>query len=388
MGLFFRGPTADHKAAGDQHFGRGQWLPALEAYRRACEKDPDNVGVLRRVGDVLVRLGRTPEAIETYRRVAGLYADGGFLVQAIAIYKILLRIDPGAEDVSRKLAQLYARRGIGGGGREEGRRPRTEIPLFSELDSDAFAEVLDRLVSRTLSMGEVLFRRGDPGDSIFIVVSGAVRVSRDGMTLEELSEGAFFGEGAFFSREPRSADVTAVAPAELLEIRREDTEALIERYPGVATALAGFYRRRVLDGVLAASPVFGLLPEADRKRLADALQVVHLAAGEVVVREGDRDRSLYVVKRGTFRVTTSAPGSREPAILGELGPGSLFGEVSLLGDTRRTATVTSREEGEVLRATHADLAPLLEARAELRAALEALRTERAADAIAKVLGRK
>jgi CRP-like cAMP-binding protein len=388
MGLIFRGTKADDKALGDQHFGRGQWLQALDAYRRVCEKDPDNVLVLRRVGDVLARLGRMGEAIEAYRRVAGLYADGGFLVQAIAIYKILLRIDPGAEDVSRKLSGLYAKRGMGVGAREEGRRPRVETPLFSELDSEAFAELLERLVSRTLGMGEALFRRGDPGDSIFVVVSGAVRVSREGMILAELSEGAFFGEGAFFSREARNADVTALAPTELLEIRREDTEALMDRYPGVATALAGFYRRRVLDGVLAASPLFGVLPEADRKRLADALQLVHVAPGDVIVREGDRDRSLYVVKRGCFVVTASVPGGREPAALDELGPGSLFGEVSLLGDTPRTATVTARGEGELLRASYEDLAPLLEARPEIREALERLRTERAADTIAKVLGRK
>jgi len=387
MGFLFRKDKKDDRALAEEHYAKGQWAPALDAYLRVVSRDPDNAKVLRRVADLQARVGQRAAAAATYRRVAEWYAHGGFLVQAIAIQKVLLRLDPTAEDVGRTLAELYAKRGIGPRAAEAERRPLPEIPLFSDLEPEAFAQVVEKLVPRSLGLGEVLFRSGDPGDSIFVVASGTVRVSRGDLVLAELGEGTFFGEGAFFSHEPRNADVTAVGPSELLEIRRQDTESLMARYPAVASALSSFYRRRVLDGVLAASPYFGTLPEAERKGLADRFRLVRVAAGEVVVREGAKDRSLYLVKRGRFVVTAGSPGVPEPLRLAELGPGTLFGEVALVSNAPRTATVAAVEEGEVLRAAEEDLQPVLAAHPALRQALERLRDERAAATIARILGK-
>ena len=388
MVFFRRRSRKDDKVAGDEFYTKGQWLQALEAYERVSERDPENVKVLRRVADLRVKLGRREKAVEAYRTVADLYARTGFLVQAISIYKILLRLDPSAEDLGQKLAELYAKRGIPAQAKGAERRPLPQIPLFSDLDPEEFAQVVDRLVPRSLTMGETLFRQGDPGDSIFIVTSAAVRVARGDLVLAELGEGSFFGEGAFFSGEPRNADVMALAPAELLEIRREDMEALMAKYPGVANAMNEFYRRRVLDGVLAVSPLFSRLPEVERKRVADRFRVVPVGSGEVVVEEGDTDRALFIIKRGRFDVMSSPPGGGEPVRLAELGPGSVFGEVALVSRTPRTATVSSLEEGEVLRAEGKDLDPLLELHPELRKALEKARDERAADTVAQFLGKK
>jgi cAMP-dependent protein kinase regulator len=383
----FRKDKKDDRAAAEEHYTRGQWSQALQAYLRLAAREPDNVKVLRRVADLQARAGRREDAAASYRKLAELYAHGGFLVQAIAIQKILLRLDPSAEDVGRALAELYGKRGLGPRPAEAGRRPLPEIPLFSDLDPEAFSRLVERLVPRTLALGEVLFRQGDPGDSIFVVTSGAVRVRRGDQVLAELGEGTFFGEGAFFSHEPRNAEVAAVVPTELLEIRREDTEDLLARFPGVASALLGFYKRRVLDGVLAASPLFGLLPEGERRLLADRFAMTRVAPGQVVVREGDADRALYLVKRGSFAVTARAPGGSEPVRLAELGPGTLFGEVALVSRAPRTATVTALAEGEVLRVAAEDLEPVLAARPELRRALERLRDERAAATISQLLGR-
>ncbi len=387
MGFLFRRDKKDEKAAAEEHFTRGQWSQALEAYLRLAAREPENVNVLRRVADLQARAGRRAEAAANYRKLADLYAHGGFLIQAIAIQKILLRLDPSADDVGKVLAGLYARRGMGSRESEAERRTLPEIPLLSDLDPGAFAQLVDRLVPRSLGMGETLFRQGDAGDSIFVITSGSVRVTRGDLTLAELGEGAFLGEAAFFSHETRNADVTAVAPSELLEIRRQDTEALMATYPGVGNALEAFYRKRVLEGVLAASPIFRLLPEGERRQLADLFRTVQVAAGEVLIREGDTDRSLYLVKRGLFTVTAHTPGARKPVHLAELGPGTLFGEVALLSRTPRTATVTAFQDGEVLRVPEEEIDLVLASHQPLRLALARLRDERAAATIAQVVGR-
>ncbi|MBI5016729.1 MAG: cyclic nucleotide-binding domain-containing protein [Deltaproteobacteria bacterium] len=385
--LFFHKAKKDDRAAGEELFLKGQWPQALASYEKVLVKDAENVQLLRRVADLRARVGQKSRAVDAYRKVAELYAGSGFLVQAIAIHKILLRLDPSAGDVGHKLADLYAQRGIPAQGTAEVRKGLPAIPLFSDLDPESFRQVLDHLVPRSLAMGETLFRQGEPGDSIFVVSSGSVRVSREGRVLAELGEGEFFGEAAFFSHEPRNADVSAVAPAELLEMRREDLEPLMARYPGVSNALGVFYRRRILDGVLAGSPLFGSLPETERKRIADLFELVRIAAGETVLREGDTDRALYLVKRGRLSVTTVSPANGGPLRLAELGPGQVFGEVSLVARAPRTATVTALEAGEVLRAEGSALDPFLEAHPSLREALELLLRERAEDTVAKVLGR-
>ncbi len=387
MALFFRRSKKDDKAVADACYTKGQWAQALKVYEKVLGREPDNLQVLRRVADLRARLGRNESAAEAYRDLADRYARGGFLMQAIAVYKILERIDPRSEEVGERLAELYAQRGIRPGRPGGPERTLPAIPLLSDLEPDAFRRVLERMQPRTLAIGEVLFRKGDPGDSIFVITSGTVRVVRDGVDLAELGEGAFFGEAAFFSGEPRNADVVAVTPAELLEIRRSDMEALMERYPGVAQALHAFYRRRVLDGILAASEVFRSLPEADRKALAERFRVVRVPAGEAVVREGDTDRALFLVKQGRFRVSAVPPGGKEEVVLAELGPGELFGEVALISDAPRTATVTAVEDAEVLRAEAEDLAPVMERFPQVREALRELRDRRAADTVSKVLGK-
>ncbi|MEW6487435.1 MAG: cyclic nucleotide-binding domain-containing protein, partial [Thermodesulfobacteriota bacterium] len=180
MVSLFRKDRKDDRAAAEEHYTRGQWSQALEAYLRIGAREPDNVKVLRRVADLQARAGRREDAAASYRKLAELYAHGGFLVQAIAIQKILLRLDPSAEDVGRALADLYGKRGLAPRPAEAGRGPLPEIPLFSDLDPEAFARLVEKLVPRTLGLGEVLFRQGDPGDSIFVVTSGAVRVGRGG----------------------------------------------------------------------------------------------------------------------------------------------------------------------------------------------------------------
>ncbi len=394
MGLFSRSGKKSSKATADEWFAKGQWAPALAGYEALAAEQPGDVKLLRRIADLRARLGRNAAAAEVYRQVADLYAAGGFLVQAIAIHKILLRLDPEAEDLGAKLAELYAKRGFTDttrapvGERAAEAAPLPEIPLFSDLEAEAFRQVVAKLVPVELGTGGVLFREGDPGESIFIVTSGAVRVSRGDLFLAELGEGTFFGEGAFFSHEPRGADVVASEPSELLEIRREDMEDLVLRYPGVADALSGFYRERVLDGVLASTPLFRNLDAGERKQVAGRFALEVVAEGTEVVREGEADRSLYLIKRGTFAVVMIPPGGGAPRELARLGPGEFFGEVAVVGDTPRTATVRALEAAEVLRISGEHLDPLLSEHPELGQLLEQTRDERAAATVAKLLGRK
>jgi CRP/FNR family transcriptional regulator, cyclic AMP receptor protein len=106
-------------------------------------------------------------------------------------------------------------------------------PLFAGLDGAILDRILSVAVTRRLARGETLFQKGDPGDRLFGVLSGRVKVhttSPDGkdVTLNLFKEGQFFGEIALLDELPRTADAMAMAPCELMVIHRRDFIPVVE----------------------------------------------------------------------------------------------------------------------------------------------------------------
>ncbi len=118
--------------------------------------------------------------------------------------------------------------------------------LFAGMSPEALYPVaaIAAVVSR--APGEVVVREGDPGDALFVVVSGTLAVSREGKHLKEVGAGATFGEIALLDGAPRSATITAVTAAELLRIPREELTALLDESPelsrGIIRTLIGHLR--------------------------------------------------------------------------------------------------------------------------------------------------
>lgn len=404
---FFRKPKKDDKTQAEEYFARGMIAEALTFYEKLLAAGTADIKIHRRVADLRLKVGQTEGAAKAYRKVAEMYAHSGFLVQAIAIYKILQRIDPEASDVGEKLSSLYAERGIVTyldaqpkpaedlwepatltGELERVERELPAIPLFSDLPRDIFVKMLDKLKSVRLNPGDYLFREGSPGDSIYTITSGEVEVLTHGRELTALCEGSFFGEGAYFSGKPRNADVRAgVDGAELLEIRREVLEELAECCPGVDRALRMFHRERIIDRLLATST---LMPDKSAKVRYEFERIFEhqeVEAGRVLVTEGSEGSTLYFVIRGAFEVTTIHPVTDEVVPLARIEPGNFFGEVGMLTNGNRTATVTALENSEVLSVTREAINPFLTRYPEIRKALEDAREKRAADTVDIILAK-
>jgi CRP-like cAMP-binding protein len=93
-----------------------------------------------------------------------------------------------------------------------------------------------------LAKGDVLFEQGDPGDSLFAVLEGALEVSvlsEDGrkLSLEMMTEGALFGEIALFDPGPRTATLTAFSEAKVLSIRNRDVLGAVRKTPELSADL-------------------------------------------------------------------------------------------------------------------------------------------------------
>ena len=89
---------------------------------------------------------------------------------------------------------------------------------------------------RRFREGQVIFRKGDPGEAIYFITDGRVKViSPDAHGQERvlafLQEGAFFGEMALLTGDPRSTDVAAASDVSMLELRRDDFEERVASHP-------------------------------------------------------------------------------------------------------------------------------------------------------------
>ena len=108
----------------------------------------------------------------------------------------------------------------------------TQSPLFRNLDEAERAQILIIGQVRTYQRDEVIFREGDAGDGLFIVMKGSVRISKQSATGEEalavLESPAYFGEMALIDLSPRAADAIANERSELFFIPMKDLRSLIE----------------------------------------------------------------------------------------------------------------------------------------------------------------
>jgi CRP/FNR family cyclic AMP-dependent transcriptional regulator len=124
------------------------------------------------------------------------------------------------------------------------------IPLFSGLQREELQRFADLTRERSYPKGSVILFQDDPGDSLFVLRAGRVKVvliGEDGreVILGVLEPGAHFGELALIDDQPRSAHVIAMEDAQLLILRREDFRRRVEANPSVAWALLTELSRRL-----------------------------------------------------------------------------------------------------------------------------------------------
>ncbi len=110
------------------------------------------------------------------------------------------------------------------------------VPLFAGLDATAVSQIITLLYSRTFESGDVLVRRGMPGDNMFFIVSGEVVVEREAGDIL-LKEGDFLGEMALLEQRPRSHTVRALGRVRALVLDREDLDRLGRQHPKVLQSI-------------------------------------------------------------------------------------------------------------------------------------------------------
>src|SRR5580658_2737688 len=116
-----------------------------------------------------------------------------------------------------------------------------DIPFFAALDEATRLELAGQLEPVAVAAGQVIFRQGDAGDGLYLVVSGRLRVSvtADGPEhmLYDVGRGAIVGDMALLTDRPRAATVSAARDSDLLLLRVPSFTSLLERSPALVAGM-------------------------------------------------------------------------------------------------------------------------------------------------------
>lgn len=221
------------------------------------------------------------------------------------------------------------------------------VPLFGELEPGSLHTLIRRVRVVTLEAGQVLFRQGDPANSLYVVVDGAVVPIAEGerrRKLAVLERGEFFGEIGLLGSQPRNATIEALVDTKLLAIDRRLMWELIEAEASVAQSLMRFLRDRLIDRQMRTNLFFSAFAHAERDAVARQFRFLEVEPGTRVVEAGKAPEGLFVVLSGDLALARRDSASRTDKTLGVLGLGDVFGGLSLIEGRLPETDVVARSK--------------------------------------------
>lgn len=204
--------------------------------------------------------------------------------------------------------------------------------MFSHLERDDRAELFDAMFEVRYGPGDTIINQGDEGDNFYVVESGTCEVwkSIDGNEPElvlTIAEGGSFGELALIYGTQRAASVKARTAVVLWAIHRSTYRRVLMG--------ATLRKRSLYESFLKNVPILAPLERYERLMVADALEPEIFDDGASIITQGEAGDAFYIIVEGQVRVTQ---GEEEVA---RLGASAYFGEIALLTNQPRRATVAA-----------------------------------------------
>ena len=278
----------------------------------------------------------------------GTLVLGGLTLPLLLVFwrRRLVETDSAADDHSQIVALLYG------------------VPLFHVPDMVFLEDLASRASLTSVQKGAAVVTLGEEGDTFYVIASGHVRVEIDGFPVGELSRGSSFGERALLRNNPRAATVVAATQLELFALDRENFLAAVTgsedlRNSGVRSledASVERWTTSALASSLGRIALFSRMDQAGLRRIAEVCLFETWSPGDLLTVQGNEDKSLFVVLSGVARVLVDGE------VVGQVESGDSFGEIAMLHEVPRRATIeavsditTSRlDRGDLYRALGAD----------------------------------
>ncbi len=366
-------------------------LKTEKDYLKELNFNPDNVHALLRLADIYVRKKKTVKALEIYKSAADKLVQLGKTHGANAIYKLIYKIDNNwgnIGEIINRSSEVATKTDFKEFRLEDIKNFVKKVELFTGLNDKEIESICSNMNIKKCLPGDVIIKQGEEGDSIFIILQGSVRVYFDDeigkvVELAYLTQGDFFGEMGFLGNKKRRASVASVDESVLLEITKAKIDELIVSYPEINTTLLRYYHERVLDLIIATSPLFSPLEPSVRKDLVAKFKFKKFPAGSTIIKEGDTSDSMFVIKAGTVKVCKEKDGAI--TTIAELDSGDFFGEIGLITGQKRTAYIIAKSDVELMELDKGDMDFVISKYPEILSILRDYIKERTSDTFSKLM---
>ncbi len=243
---------------------------------------------------------------------------------------------------------------------------------FDRLADEARVSLAGHARERRFMPGEIIVREGEPGDEFFLIADGAVHVLGRGfddtdLVLARLEAGSCFGEQALLADRPvpRSASVRSATRCRLLVLPRDALGRALEKDEQILALLRQTGETQKAErSTLFRERILGELG------IGAGYAVEHFAAGSFVFHEGDTGDKIYLIVTGRALVLKRAAALP----LAELLPGQFFGELAILDDAPRVASIKAAEPMQVAALEGAWFRSTLDRNPRLRSVMASLRS--------------
>jgi len=236
--------------------------------------------------------------------------------------------------------------------------------LFGHLEGKGLDDVIDAFMTRETRNGQDIIKQGDEGDNMYIISDGQVDVyvarpdskgnftpGDKGTKVVTLGQGALFGELALMYSAPRAATVVVASPtAKLWALEREAFKMLLAQSAQTQYSL--------YEGWLQEVDILKSLNHFELSRLAEIMEPECFEDGEVIIKQGDPGEMFYILEEGTCAAYISGQDG-EKEVKRYDNQGQFFGEIALLTDAPRKATVKATSDVAVLHISKEDFTAVL-----------------------------
>jgi cAMP-dependent protein kinase regulator len=216
--------------------------------------------------------------------------------------------------------------------------------LFAHLDDEQAAQVLGALQEKLIpAKGIKVIIQGDVGDYFYVVErgtfdvfmhkSGKLEAGPDGLgdVVGNVGPGGSFGELALMYNAPRAATVVSKEPAVLWQLDRVTFRRILMD--------SAFQRRRMYEGFLGEVEILETLTSYERSKIADALETQKYPSGSVIIKQGEPGTNFYILESGEAEAYKDGTNDDKP--VAKYKKGDYFGELALLNDAPRAASVVA-----------------------------------------------
>jgi CRP-like cAMP-binding protein/Zn-dependent protease len=213
-----------------------------------------------------------------------------------------------------------------------------ELPGFDDLPAEVLSDLAGRVRLRTLPPGRAIFRQGDRPDAFYVVRTGEMAVededpdTGDTRQIRTIGRGEAFGELGLIDMAPRRATLRSLTSTQLFEVDKGTFDRLLVdsiHAPEFGPTMQSFAELRAL-------PPFRRYATDRLEELLEHGEWRTFAPGDSVIEQGAPGDAFFVIGSGQAGVV------KDGAEVAMLGPGEFFGELALLNDAPRNATVAAR----------------------------------------------